>query len=472
MIRRIVISAGAVALLAGSAVVTASATSPSLDQPLPMSFQIAPPAPSVACPGAQTVPVGDVGAGGDLASVPTVRTFDVWGPESTRDVGFGLGADDAIAVQTERIGNGDIEGWAALACAQPSFDQWLVGGATTLGSSARLVLLNPSSAPTEVTVTVYGPLGALPDQLLVPVAPGDAVQRLIEGIATELTGLVVRVEATGPGVVAALQDSRLAGFQPAGTAWLGASLPGTDMAIPVVNADAQPVPSADAAGDQGANAGAATGTEPASAALELPGTAVTVRLMAPEGASVDLSLVSSQGVESWSIGQPIALEPGVVTDVDVPTESLGAMEIRSDAPVLAAARTVVARAPREGLDADVAFDHTWVPAMDVRTATTLSAVVPPDGARLAVYSPYATQVEILDDAGDVVGSADVTGRTVQWVPISATAGTRVHIEGVFAWAFVMTSRDGYIASVASADIGAGFLTAIVLPGTYPVSVGG
>ena len=474
MIRRIVIAAGSVALVVASAIVTATVASPALDSPAALSFQIEPPAPVVACPGPQTVPVGDVGAGGDLASEPTVRTFDVRGPAVTRAVGLGWGADDAIAVQMERIADGDIEGWAALTCAQPSFDQWLVGGATTLGSSARLVLSNPSAAPTEVTVTIYGPLGAQVDQLLVPVAPGGAVQRLVEGVAAEVSAMVVRVEATGPGVVAALQDSRLEGFQPAGTAWVGASAPATDMAIPLVNADAQPVGGVDAAGDQGAGAATQTATpaDPASSALDVPATAVTVRLMAPDGATVDLSLVSSQGIESWSVGHPIALEPGVVTDVDVPTDALGAIEVRSDAPVVAAARTVVARAPQEGLTGDIAYDHTWVPAMDVRTSTTLTAVVPSDGARLAVYSPYAKRVEVLNDSDEVVGSADLTARTVQWVPISAAPGSRVHVEGVFAWAFVMTSDDGYIASVAPVDITSSSLTAVVVPGTYPASTGG
>lgn len=474
MIRRILIAAGAVALVAASAALTATVAPPTLEHATPSSFQIDPPAPTVACPGAQTVPVGDVGAGGDLASEPTVRTFDMVGPDATRPVGFGWGADDAIAVQTERIADGDIEGWAAVTCTQPSFDQWLVGGATTLGSSARLVLANPSAAPTEATVTIYGPLGAQADQLIVPVAPGDAVQKLIEGVATEMSAMVVRVQATGPGVVAYVQDSRLEGFQPAGTAWVGGSTPATDLAIPLVNADAQPGGGAEAAADQGAGA-AISGTapaKPASSALDVPATAVTVRLMAPDGANVELSLVSSQGIESWSVGQPITLDPGVVTDVDVPTEALGAIEVRADAPVVAAGRTVVARAPQEGLVGDVAYDHTWVPAMDVRTSTTLSAVVPPDGARLAVYSPHATPVEVLNDSDEVVGSADLAARTVQWVPISAAPGSRVHVEGVFAWAFVMTSDDGYLASVAPVDISNVSLTAIVLPRTYPPSAGG
>lgn len=470
MTRRIIITVVALGLVAASAVVAANASAPALADVAPVSFEIEPPAPVVACPGQQTVPVGDVGTGGDLASEPTARTLQVVGPAATRDVGTGQGADAAIAVQTETIADGDIEGWAALTCEQPAFEQWLVGGATTLGSSARLVLSNPSGAPTEVTVTIYGPLGVQEDQILVPVAPGGAVQRLMEGVATELSSMVVRVDATGPGVVAALQDSRLKGFQPAGTAWVGTSSPGTDMAIPLVHADAQPVDRTDDAAESSGSAPSDSGTA-TPGSPNLPSTSVVVRLMAPEGASVELSLVSPEGIEPWSVGHPIALEPGVVTDVEVPTDGLGAVEVRSDKPVVAAARTVVARAPQEGLAGDVAYDHTWVPAMDVRDSTTLSAVVPSDGARLAVYSPYARRVDVLNDEGEVVGSADMTGRTVQWVPVTAAAGTRVHIDGVFAWALVMTSKDGYISSVAPVDISIDTLTATVRAGPYPTSAG-
>ena len=437
MTRRIFVVPAAGVAMAGAFVAVAMASAPTPDSPAPTTFEIAPPAPVVACPGPQQVPVGDVGAGGDLASEPTLRELTVLGPEATRAVGDGLGADADIAVQTERTSDGDIQGWSAISCAQPVFEQWLVGGSTVLGNSARLVLSNPGAAPTEVTVTLYGPLGVIEDELVVPVAPGGQVERLIEGVATELSALVLHVEASGPGVVAALQDSRLEGFQPAGTDWVGASVAGTDLAIPMVNADVE-------------------------------GATVTVRLMAPEGGLVELSLVSSTGIESWSAGHALEMDPGVVTDVVVPTSQLGAIEVRSDAPVVAAALTTIPRAADEGLQDDIAFDHTWVSAMDVRTTTTLSAVVPAHDAVLAVYSPYATLVEVRDKDDTVWASANLAARTVQWVPITAPAGTEVQVTGVFAWVLVLQSPPGYIASAAPVDISRTSLSATVVPGTYPV----
>ena len=79
--------------------------------------------------------------------------------------------DAIVGAQVERIADGDIAGWAALTCSAPAAEQWLVGGSTALGSSARLVLTNPSTAPSEVTVTLYGPLGRVEDTFVVPVVP-------------------------------------------------------------------------------------------------------------------------------------------------------------------------------------------------------------------------------------------------------------------------------------------------------------
>ena len=121
-------------------------------------------------------------------------------------------------------------------------------------------------------MTVFGPLGQVQKTLVVAVAPGAQVSKLLEAVAPELPAMVVSVQATGPGVEAAIQDSRLEGIQPAGTEWVTPSELAKTLVIPAVGA-------------------------------QNPDATVTLRLMAPEGASVELSLVSDQGIESWSVGQ-------------------------------------------------------------------------------------------------------------------------------------------------------------------------
>lgn len=188
--------------------------------------------------------------------------------------------------------------------------------------------------------------------------------------------------------------------------------------------------------------------------------------MAPEGARVDLTLISEVGVERWSVGRSLVLEPGVVTDISVPTESLSAVEVAADAPVLAAARLTVERDATEGLDGDVAFDHAWVAGLPVDAGTSV-AVVPDSSAQLVVYSPYTTDVTFADATGSTVVSARIQARTVQWVQIDAAPGTALRTDDAVAWALVMISPDGYIAATTPARPSQGDLQAAVTPGTYP-----
>ena len=243
------------------------------------------------------------------------------------------------------------------------------------------------------------------------------------------------MQSTGPGVEAAIQDSRLEGIQPAGTEWVTPSDLAKTVVIPAVGATN-------------------------------PDTTVTLRLMAPEGASVELSLVSNNGIEPWSVGQSLALEPGVVTDIDLPQGLAGAIEVRADKAVLAAARTVVPRAPREAIEGDVAYDHTWVGGEALQQGT-LTGVLPLDGARMAVYSPTNTHVVVKDSGGATVAEADVAARTVQWLDIASPAGAVLSTTGDVAWAFVMESDAGYLASTEPVDISQKSLTATVVASHYP-----
>src|SRR5690606_31438247 len=113
-------------------------------------------------------------------------------------------------------------------------------------------------------------------------------------------------------------------------------------------------------------------------------------------------------------GTGITLEPGVVSDIAVPVSALGAIEISADAPVYAAARTVMTRLADEGLAGDVAADATWVPAVEISPDVQV-AVVPADNARIAAYSPYSTSVVVADIDGSAITTASVGARTIQWI---------------------------------------------------------
>ena len=426
------IAAGALVLAGAAAWLFTPAELPS---PSVSEFEIPPAASKAACPGPQRLPIGDAGTSGDLAAESDDIQLAELGAGASFPVGLGRGWDAPLAASFERIGSGDLSGLAAVTCLTAGFDEWLVGGATTLGSSARLVLSNPSDAPAEARITLYGPLGQIDDTVVIAVAPRGQEERLIEGFAAELSTLAVHVETTGPGLVAVLQDSRLAGFQPAGTDWVSATTPLTRQVIPSVGSDAE-------------NATA------------------TLRLLAPEGAKASVTLVTGAGVEAWSGARVIELEPGVVTDISVPVNRLGALEITSDTPILAAARTVVPRAPKEGLEGDIAYEHRWVSGVSDAEQSTFAAIVPADGTTVAAYSPVGGKIVFVDEAGNELASAVLAPRTATRIPLPVAAGTFVTATGRFAWALEVENDEGFLTALMPADTTRVDSTVTMIPAPY------
>jgi hypothetical protein len=355
-----------------------------------------------------------------LAADTEDRLLLAFGQGDSYPVGLGTAWESTIAGSLERVGDGDLEGYAAVTCLTAGFDEWLLAGATTLGSSARLVLTNPSDAPAEARVTVHGPLGEVGEPFVIAVPPRGQEERLVEGMAAELSTLALHVESTGPGVVAALQDSRLDGFQPAGTDWVGATLSRHRHVIPAVGSP-------------------------------VTGATTTMRLVAPEGATATVSLITADGVDAWSGARNLILEPGVVTDISVPLEGVGALEITADAPVVAGARTVVPRPATEGSAGDLAFDHAWATGLDDSTEATLAAVVPLEVATLAVYSPVGGSVTFTDEEGSTIATANVAPRTAVRIPVTLAPGTIVSATGRFAWAVEFASDDGFLAQLTPVD---------------------
>lgn len=378
---------------------------------------VAPAAQPAACPGPLTVPVGAI-EGDDFSSVPSQSSRAVFGGAST-PVGDGTAVDEPVGAVLERAEDGDIASLAALTCARPSSTQWLVAGATTVGSSARLVLTNPTARNVEATVTVYGGAGVLGETRTLAVGAMSQAELLLEGVEAELPAMAIRVDATGAGVVAALQDSRLDGLQPAGTDWAGASEPGQHLVVPAV-------------GGGGASA-------------------ATLRLMAPEGAIVSLTLIGRDGILEWPGTSRVELEAGVVTEVTVPVGSVRAIEIDADADVVAAARTVVQRESDVGLDGQTATDFMWVAAQPVPTTAESSsarvAYAPGDGGAIVAYSPVSTTVTVLDGEGDVLEEVPVAARTVVRIRLDAAAGERLSITGRAAWVVTVRQAPGFLAAM-------------------------
>ncbi|MFV0633491.1 DUF5719 family protein [Demequina sp.] len=408
---RILATVVAVAALLG--VATLGAPPHASDAGASASVEVDPVRQAAVCPGPLVIPVGSISSGDeDLDSGSSDVTIAVT-PEGTA-LGEGTSVDSPQAVSVERVGGGDIAGLAGIGCTTPAREQWLVGGSTTVGSSSRLVLSNPTASAVRAQVELFGPVGAVEDVRSVLVGPQSQEALLLESVAAQLPALAVRVTAGGAGVVAALQDSRLDGFVAAGTDWVGPTLMATDQAVPIAGPSAE-------------------------------GAQATLTLLALDDADVFLSLVSSDGEQSWLGEDGLELEGGVVTEVQVPLVDLAAVRIESSTPVAAGARVLV---PRESaIDEDrTALDHAWTAAQELGDTRERALVVPEGDITLVAYGPEGGTLTA--QAGDEQVTLDTAEFGVGSVALDVAAGTVLSSTDAFAWAIVVEDREaGFVTTI-------------------------
>ncbi len=184
----------------------------------------APQAEPDAEPGADAQPeVGSplTDAGGALATAPG---GGAGGAASTVTASPVAGVEPLLAGSSSALAlSGDLRGLSAPPCVPTTDEAWLVGGATPVGDSTRLVVLNPTDTPATVRVDALvdadaavdgGTLVPLPQMAL---AAGQQRSVLLEGVVPGATSLAVRVRSDGADVAPWLVTSSLRGLVPRGT---------------------------------------------------------------------------------------------------------------------------------------------------------------------------------------------------------------------------------------------------------------
>ncbi|MGC4173815.1 DUF5719 family protein [Demequina sp.] len=410
MIRRIIFSVIAFAAALGA--VWWGATLAPAEVPLSagVTVPVTPARLDTACPGPLVTPAGGTGADPELGGAATGVTRKTYLDGDIRNVDNGKASDAALGAQVERVTGGDITGLAALTCGTPQTDQWIVAGATTVGASARLVLTNPAATAVEAKVVAHGALGEL-DSRTVAIGPDSQQEVLLEGVAVDVSELAVHVTATGTGVVAALQDSRLDGFQPVGTDWGAPSVLGEELAIAGVGTDGS-------AGQSG-----------------------IVRIVAPEGARVSMTLATPDGPATWRGVASLEIEAGVVVEVPIPAVDVGTVVISANAPVAAAAVMTRTRAASAGVAGATASELRWVPAQAVGDAEERAAVAVGYSQHVVVYAPKRGTFTLTDGEGRTVATAEIAEGGVVELPVTAAAGAVLTAQGRFVWSVLAEDGD-------------------------------
>jgi len=341
------------------------------------------------------------------------------------------------------VSDGDARGLAAASCRAPSSDGWFVGGSTSVGATATLVLTNPGLTAAQVELEIFGPNGRVePTTTQYTVAPGATRAVDLGGAATEQAAVVVHVTATGGLISAHVQDTAVRGFTPAGT----------DLVVQ---------------GAAPATRQVVTGVAAADSQVGSPDAPV-LRLLAPgdEATTARVTLLGADGPVDLPGAQRVPLRAGEVTDVPLGGLPSGVytMVVDADVPVVAAA--AVSRTGEPGdLDDEPRVERAWSPAA---TPDAHGVVALPRGVRARVVVAAVGQdasakgeasatLRVLGRDGQVVSEHAVSvdaGTTGAWdVADLADGAAGVELEPIdgvtLAWAVTLTlaQQDGPLVAV-------------------------
>jgi len=282
------------------------------------------------------------------------------------------------AAQSQEVVTDSLNGLAASACTEPSNEQWLVGGATSLGVSTVVVLSNPARVPATAQITVFDDDGAVDAAVTSGVLVPAGSQRVVSlnGYTPGLDRLVVRVESTGAAVTAVLGIGHVAGLLPFAVDTVTRQLaPQTHLVVPGVTSFG----------------GAATGPNDAEDLNRAP---VIVRVLSPSGTAgtAHIRALSSDG-GTTDLGS-IEVSAGGVSDLIVKEwpENAHALSIDSDVPVVAGALAQVTNGD--------AHDYAWfAPAPEIPTDDEVTVAVV-DGAQLVFANRGTDPAEVTVTGGD------------------------------------------------------------------------
>ncbi|MGA9345443.1 MAG: DUF5719 family protein [Nocardioidaceae bacterium] len=169
-------------------------------------------------------------ATGDQVGVPVTTRMAAAGRSAVAVTATGGLAPGAFAAQHVVRTGSRTSGTAVATCAPSADSWWFTGIDTNVGSTAQLVVSNPSPAVAVVDLVFYGPKGLVKavGARGIPVAPQSRKSLDLARYAPGLDAVTLEVRATRGRVAAAVGVSRLEGATPGGYEWLAESQPPSD----------------------------------------------------------------------------------------------------------------------------------------------------------------------------------------------------------------------------------------------------
>lgn len=332
--------------------------------------------------------------------------------------------------QSQIVTSETLGGFAAAACTEAVRESWLVGGSSDIGHTSLILLTNPTTVVASVDLAVLGEAGRVeaPGSSGILVQPGEQRVVSLAGLAPNLKSPVVQVLATGGQIAASLEESSVRGLDPGGAEIVGpTAAPAVDLAIPGVQITSAADPAAV--------------TEAEEFSDETP----TVRVLVPGAtrAQVEVGVFSEDG-QATGASQQVQLEPGIATEIPLTalTSGVYTVRLRSDEPLVAAARTSVS--------GTASRDFGWFVASRPLTSDFAVSVAPGPAPMLHLYNDESTDttVSIRGEGGGTPAKVAIAARQSAIVPLEPDGRYTVVNTGSRVVASVGYSGDGTLSSFA------------------------
>ncbi|WP_025155530.1 DUF5719 family protein [Leifsonia aquatica] len=334
--------------------------------------------------------------------------------------------------QLQMVTSDDLAGLAAVDCAEPSADTWLVAGSTSLGQTSLILLANPTAVDATVSLSLYTETGTVsaPGASGITVPAGGQKVVPLAGLAPAAAAPVVRVQTSGGEVVATMQQSFEQGIQPQGVELTGGT--GAPARQQIISGMTIASLAAVTAGESGENVG-----------VEYP----ALRVFVPGETDADIT-VGVVGEEGTSAGTSHAQTVKAGHVAEIPLDGLKdgsyTVTVNSSVPVVAAARTSVIGSKTR--------DFAWFVSSPPLGRTLLAAV--PNGPGATLHLANAAEQD-----RTVTVQASGGSPTKLVVPAEGAANVNLH-----AGRYTVSGTDGLRGSISFAADGATSSFALEPPG--------
>lgn len=280
------------------------------------------------------------------------------------------------ASQYQNASGATLKGLAATNCQLPSNDLWLLGGDTTTGREALLILRNPSEVDATVSLEIFTEAGSVeaPGLSGIAVVAGKSTVIPLSGVVPKTKSFMTHVSAKG-GVIAAWIQQRTV---------RGLSAGGVDYVSPSPSfAKNQVIPGIFIRGSKLANKLASTNAD-------YKDLTPVIRVFVPgkEQATVTIQVAGSNAKTFGTVIRE-TVKPGTVLDMEISGLKDGdyVAVVSADVEIQSAVRLT-------RLTASSAPDFTWIPAAEKFTGKRKITAPNIGISKICVYNDKTGAIEV------------------------------------------------------------------------------